>query len=148
MRYRLGTLLLLRVTEVPVAGGQLTPLHIELETAPYEESKPDIVRRGSAVVDEHTVEEPLTISVRADGADSRRCAQSPREVLVWEPALETDATGGASVRLPPEGGGHGWRLVAVASTEAGQVAVVERKLLLLANDTACATGSGREVEKR
>jgi hypothetical protein len=117
------------VTRVPVQDSSRTEVNVVLEVAAMEETV-----EVSASVPEIQTSAGAVASVESRGAMTQPIA-TPRvrkyfpETLFWQPALETDAQGRATVRVPLADAVTTWKVAAIASTEDGAVAIAERELL-------------------
>ncbi|HEV2861747.1 MAG TPA: MG2 domain-containing protein [Pyrinomonadaceae bacterium] len=118
--------------EVPVQASNLTRVDAVLEAGGVTET---VTVTGSSVELTTTSAQMSAAPVVARPAPIRPPLSTPRlreffpETLVWQPSVETDAEGRASVRFKLADNITTWKMSVVASTEDGQVGLLEKEIL-------------------
>ncbi len=113
---------------VPVRAGLATEVSITLETGAVTET----VEVSAAPVTVDTTSTAVGTSVQS--LPNVRPLATPRlreyfpETLLWEPALETDVRGRATLRFPMADNITTWKLSVIATTQDGKVGVADREM--------------------
>ncbi len=124
------------VTDVPVEAGGTTALSIELQVGDISEVVAVAAESLALSTATGALEAVLVRPVGTSASQSADRLSTPRvrrefpETLLWQPALETDAQGRASLPIRLADSLTTWRVSVIASTEAGQLATTERDLLV------------------
>jgi len=117
------------VTQVPVQESARTNVDAVLEVAAVSETVMVAAQAQQVQTSRSEVAAVEHRDTRTQPIATPRVRKYFPETLFWQPALETDAQGRATVRVPLADAVTTWKVAAIASTEDGALAVVEKELL-------------------
>jgi hypothetical protein len=126
------------ITDVPVNSSNVTELNVTLRVGTTAEVV--TVSAGEAAVvqtqaSELSVNRPAPIRTSLAIVKQSTITSTPRlreyfpETLVWQPSLETDASGSARLNFKLADNITTWKMSVIASTEDGEIGTAEKEIL-------------------